>query len=739
MAEFRYYRFDDFLLDSEEGVLYRNDEPVPLTRKVFDLLLLLVRSDGRVLGHDEIAQALWADTTVEQANLKQSVYILRRALGELPDENRFIKTLPKRGYRFLADVSAIPDTRRAGAIFAAERTVTDVYIEEEIIEEDAGEPAAERVLTLSGSSRRVWLKPLFLGLLFAVVFTTFGYGVYRLAAKTNAATVDMENASWQKLTNAGDVHFATISPNGEFVLYVGLYENGQQSIRVLNVGNRSEMTVVPPADVSFWGASFTPDSSQIYYTVFDRKGEEKIARLYAVSVFGGAPRKILEPINSPIGFTPDGKRLVYSRMCRDEPKRLCLVTANAADGSEQREIASTDKNEFIAANFSPDGERILFTAGDNREDGWYWYLAEIPADGGARKIITEPCKGRIFGGIWFPDGKGILLSAVALDSKLQQLFYVSYPDGEITRITNDLIGYYSLGISADGKKIVSVEQTRTNSIWTVPFGESNMAAVSERLTKDTLVIQSMAWTPDGRIVFDSFDNGRTHLWMMNGDGSEKRQLSPEKIEEYRPAVSPDGKYLVFLSNRSGAWQLWRTNLDGGEPLQLTFGKDSPRHAKFAEGGKILFEYYLNGGWRLVKMSVDGGEMTPVTDAGPGSWDVSPDGKMIAYTVVDENKNLTRVAVHTLEDKSKITFLEMTPRDFLLFSPDGKALLTKPPATVAENMSSVYSYPIAGGEAKRIVSNPPDNFYWADFSADGKRLAWVQGKVVSNVVLLARKN
>jgi DNA-binding winged helix-turn-helix (wHTH) protein/Tol biopolymer transport system component len=738
MADFRYYKFEDFLLDAEEGVLYREGEPVPLTRKVFDLLLLLVRSGGRVLQHDEITKALWADTAVEQANLKQSIYVLRRALGELAEENRFIKTLPKRGYRFLADVRALPDERRA--IIAAEHTVTDVFIEEEIIEDDSEAPPP-RALLPPARRHRIWQKPLFIVVLCALIFTTLGYGVYRLSSARNvtASPVSLENASWQKLTNAGDVHFATISPNGEFVLYAALHENGQQSIRVLNVGNRSEIIVVPPADVSFWGASFTPDNSQIYYTVFDRKGESKAARLYAVSVFGGTPRKILEPINSPIGFTPDGARLVYSRNCDDNPKSLCLVTANADDGSDQRVIASTQKNEFIAANFSPDGTRILFTAGENREDGWYWYLAEIPASGGEQKTITVPRKGRFFGAVWFPDGKGMLLSAVAADSKLQQLWYVSYPGGEITRVTNDLMGYYSLGISASGKKMVTVEQTRTNSIWAVPYGDSNLAAVSERLTKDTLVIQSMTWTPDNRIVFDSFDNGRTHLWTMNADGSDKRQLSPENIEEYRAAVAPDGKYMVFLSNRSGAWQLWRARTDGSDPQQLTFGKDSPRHAEFAGSEKIIFEYLMNKEWRLVQMSVDGGEMTPLTDVAPLHWDIAPDGKTMAYSFTDAAKNLTRVAVHAVGDKSKVNYMELPTRDFLLFSADGKSLMTKPPASVENSLSSIYSYPIAGGEPKKIVANPPENFYWAGLSADGKRLAWVQGKLVSNVVMLTHRN
>jgi len=742
-TDFRYYQFGNFLLDAEEGALYQESELIPLQRKVFDLLLLFVKSDGRVLSHDEIIQALWADTSVEQSNLKQSIYVLRRALGESPDETAFIKTLPKRGYRFLAEVSALPDPRHS--IIAAEQTITDVFIEEEIIEEENDKTQTFALLSSNISENQAaghfWKHPLLLCLFSLIIFLPVSYGVYRYAKAERAAIspINLENAGWQKLTNAGNVHFAVISPDGGLVAYVALEENDNQSIRILNVNNRSEMTIVPPALVAYWGVSFTPDSSQIYYTAWERNGESKAAKLYAISVLGGTPRKILEPLNSPISFSPDGKRLVYTRHT-DDSKTLCLVTANAADGGDQRIIATTQKNEFIAPNFSPDGARILYTAGDSREDGWYWHLDEIPAEGGEAKVLNEPRKGRFFGAIWFPDGQGILLSAAAPDSKLIQLWYVSYPSGEISRITNDLIGYNSLGISADGKNIISVQLTRTNSLWSVPFSESGSSAAPRRLTEDTLLIQSMAWTPDNRIVFDSFDNGKTHLWMMNADGTNKHQITPENIEEYRPAVSPDGRFLIFLSNRSGAWQLWRTNLDGGEPKQLTFGKDSPWLGKFTRGGeKIIMEYFFNGLWRLVEISIDGGELMPVTDVEPIFWDVSPDGKTIAYSFSDKALNRTQIAVQSLEDKTVISYLNITPRDFLIFSPDGKSLLTKPPQNVSYSNSTIYSYPITVGKPQKHVTNPPQNFYWADLSADGKQLAWVQGEVVSNVVLLKRKN
>jgi Tol biopolymer transport system component/DNA-binding winged helix-turn-helix (wHTH) protein len=742
----RYYEFGDFRLVPEDGVLYQNGVPTAeLPNKVLNLLLLFLESDGRVLSQDEIMRVIWQDTQVETANLKQSIYLLRKVLGETgANGETFIKTLPRRGYRFLAPVRVVElavDTAGQNAPFLAveEHTFSDVTIEEEILETDE----AEEKPALLPKKPAYWTgrKALLAGLLSVIVCALAGYGIYRygFAGKT-LPPVNLENASWQKLTNSGDTQFAVISPNGEFVAYLALGENGDQSIYVLNVGTRSKMMLAPPRQVSIWGIAFSPDNSQVYYSAYNRQEAPSTgATLYAVPVFGGEPRRILEPVNSPISFTPDGSRFVYSSFCEDT-KSNCLATANAADGSDRRAVATATTARFIAPNFSPDGTRILYVDGEKREDGVYWFIAEAPAGGGDARRITEPRKGRFFGAVWYPDGNGILLNAMANESRQNQLWYVSYPDGQITRITNDLIGYVGLGVSRDGKKIVSVQQTRTNSIWAAALGDGGLSTPPRRLTEDALLIQSMAYAPTGSIVFDSLDNGRMHLWTMNGDGSNRHQISPENIEEQYPAISRDGRLMAFLSNRSGAWQLWRSALDGSNPKQLTFGKDLPGTPKFAaRGEKLVFEYPADGDARLVQIPVDGGEITSITDVMPFDWGISADGRRVAYSFSDASRNRTRVAVQSIEDKSDISYLEITPRDFLIFTPDGQSLLTKPPVGVPDSVATVYSYPIAGGEPKKVVSNPPENFYWADLSADGKQIAWVQGKLVSNVVLLTRKN
>ena len=107
------YEFGPFRVDARERALRRNGELVPLTPKVFDILLVLVQNSGRVLTKNEMMNLVWPETAVEESNLGRNVSTLRKALGDGPDEHRYIETIPWRGYRFIAKVRQCSDERAA--------------------------------------------------------------------------------------------------------------------------------------------------------------------------------------------------------------------------------------------------------------------------------------------------------------------------------------------------------------------------------------------------------------------------------------------------------------------------------------------------------------------------------------------------------------------------------------------------------------------------------------------------
>jgi TolB-like protein/DNA-binding winged helix-turn-helix (wHTH) protein/Tfp pilus assembly protein PilF len=149
------YEFGEFRLEAAERLLLRNGKPVMLTPKAFETLLVLVQSSGRLVTKEELIRAVWADTFVEEANLARNIWTLRKALGD-DDTNRYIETVPKLGYRFVAPVTrlAIENTEvrpverlaaknqlegRSADIVMERHTIARIVTEEEEVTNDRGE------------------------------------------------------------------------------------------------------------------------------------------------------------------------------------------------------------------------------------------------------------------------------------------------------------------------------------------------------------------------------------------------------------------------------------------------------------------------------------------------------------------------------------------------------------------------------------------------------------------------
>jgi TolB-like protein/DNA-binding winged helix-turn-helix (wHTH) protein len=123
--EHNFYEFGPFSLDVTEGVLLRGSEPVRLTPKAFKLLLVLVQNSGHILDKDELMKEVWPNVVVEETNLAGNIYALRQVLGEGNDEERYIETIPKRGYRFVARVREVPDKSPVTRTQGLERSISE--------------------------------------------------------------------------------------------------------------------------------------------------------------------------------------------------------------------------------------------------------------------------------------------------------------------------------------------------------------------------------------------------------------------------------------------------------------------------------------------------------------------------------------------------------------------------------------------------------------------------------------
>jgi eukaryotic-like serine/threonine-protein kinase len=122
------YEFGPFRVDPEREILLRGGAPVPLTPKTFQILLVLVRHSTEVVTKDDLMKIVWPDTFVEEANLSRNVFMLRKALGESPQDHRYIVTVPGRGYRLAEGVHLVPGQELG--IVAANHSRVQVRVEE---------------------------------------------------------------------------------------------------------------------------------------------------------------------------------------------------------------------------------------------------------------------------------------------------------------------------------------------------------------------------------------------------------------------------------------------------------------------------------------------------------------------------------------------------------------------------------------------------------------------------------
>src|ERR1700693_4164468 len=122
------YEFGPFRVDPEKELLLRGDETVPLTPKTFQVLLVLMRHSKEIVTKDDLMRVVWPDTFVEEANLSRNIFLLRKALGESPQDHQYIVTVPGRGYRFAEDVQWVP--ARDLSIVAASHAKLQVQVDE---------------------------------------------------------------------------------------------------------------------------------------------------------------------------------------------------------------------------------------------------------------------------------------------------------------------------------------------------------------------------------------------------------------------------------------------------------------------------------------------------------------------------------------------------------------------------------------------------------------------------------
>jgi len=577
------YEFDGYRLDAVKMMLYRDGHEILLPPKVIKTLAVLVEASGEILSKDELLEKVWEGSIVEESNLSQYLYLLRKTLGQRPDGTPFIETLRRRGYRFTAQVDHLRTAEvRSEPALTTSNLQQNVNVERhgnvlrlvDRMPETVPPVEAPQVKTNTGGQE---IKPIYLVMsLLAVALLAISSAIiyFWFHADGRGGRANKE-VSVERLTNGVMPGTASISKDGKYFAYTEL--NGETSeLWLQEVGQSGRLRIGESSDKTFGAQTFSPDGKYLYYAQYDRQNSDHPST-YRIAVMGGPASKVLDSVRYPVSFSPDSENIVFYREDASSGSSS-LVTSDKLGQNEKVLLTRSDPIRLSGSPaWSPDGSTVIYTENGPGGSGYSnrnrIYSLDV-ASGTVRSASKESWD-TVYRTEWAPDGNGLFIVGTrendVYSARRDQIYYISYPKGESRRVTTDGVRHEpgSLGLTDDGG-ILALATNRSAQIWTINAnGDVATATQISRGLYDGRA--GLAPMPDGRIGFITYTSDDLAVWTMASDGTEKHQLtgSPLIVEELRQ--DPFGRYFIFSSMKEKHSHLYRIDVDGNNLTQLTFG------------------------------------------------------------------------------------------------------------------------------------------------------------------------
>jgi DNA-binding winged helix-turn-helix (wHTH) protein/Tol biopolymer transport system component len=661
-------QFGDFELDSQSGRLLRDGQPIKIQPQPLRLLQLLIEHAGETVPRDELRSHIWNDATFVEFDqgLNYCIRQIRRALNDDALNPTYVETLPKQGYRFIANVTGSPNG--AQSHLDASPAVTQAGAEL---------PFSSAVTTTR--RRRHWL-------IAAVICTGLAVVGTALYFSFRPRPVSVR---YEQLTDFTDSALApALSPDGRMVAFIRGSESfltpDQIYVKMLPNGEPKRLTDDKRLK---YNLAFTPDGSQVAYTVFDPTNKTASAwSTYTVSVLGGDPRLLL---SNAAGLTwLDDHQLLFSQI--RSGMNMGVVTGTVTR-EHFREIYFPVHERGMAhySYASPDRKSALVVEmnGQGR-----WGCRLISLDGKPENRQVGP-QATCTSAAWSPDGLWMYFTAIVEGHS--HLWRQRFPNGRPEQITFGPTEEEGIAVEQDGRSVITSMGMRESSIWIHdPNGDRSLSSEGEIITGSS----PPSFSADGKVLYYLLRHQSaglaSELWRMNIESGESEAVFPG-ISMLAYDVSPDGKLVVYTAPaRDGNIQLWLAPIDKSSPAKH-IGRSSEGSPHFGPHGQILFLRAEGNVNYLERMNPDGSGRSKVVSYPIGFvQSVSPFGHWVMGAALPDANRVAEFAIPTAGGSPRVLCSSYcTPT----WSPNGKFLFIDVEAASRTSPGRSLAIPVGSGE------------------------------------------
>ena len=615
--------FGLFEVDVQTGELWKAGFRVKLQGQPFKVLVALLERPGQIVTRDELQMRLWGkDTVVDfDHSLGTAINKIREALGDSADNPRFVETLARRGYRFIAPVTV---TAEAEVPLAGGLTPVSVVAEEPVLRADVAEPT--RVVSGGAGIRhmaRVW------AICFLVVLLVVAAGIYLMSVHSASSPPHIS-----KITQNG--HLATSLANMENLaasvtdgvhLFSPVIDNGQAAVAVISLTGGTVVRLnTPPEIASPALGDISPDGSRLLLR--EHLSPESEQPLWVVPTIGGPAQRVGNTLAHEATWMPDGNGILYAN---GNELYVTHLTGN------NPEMFARLPGRAFWLRWEPRGQLLRFTIIDpiaHTLSLWQLSAADrkpVQILNGFNSPAGECC------GVWTADGSSFVFqSSRGGNSDLWKLKGEATKDA--VRLTDGPLQFQSPVAARNGDRVYFLgvdarsELQRLTPKGLVPENGFLAAAIRVEYSRDG---KSVAWS----------DNAG-HLWRAKADGTDQSQLTPDNLDVFLARWSPDGGRLALMAREPGkAWQIYLIGADGNDlRLALQESRNSADPSWSPDGQSLVFGRINdvmgkeNATRGLLMLDLRTGKVAAVA----GSEDLfsprwSPDGRYIAALSLDQRK------------------------------------------------------------------------------------------------------